>query len=394
MPVVSKRFIGALKQRAGHWALCPAACLSRSMSRPRTAGVPPTWTAWDSGTYADHFRGKELTLVTVPALKGNDQSTHRVDYPKPPLYWKPNPPPDYSNREVAEFPWTTTHRDTFKKHSLGGLMPARHPYPEQKFHPKLQASTTTREGFPRHQLPPARPRTAQIAHQTPDIPIGSTTMRDDYVQWGFQPRHQTPTQHASRPTKFHGITTTRSDFPWPAKIQPPPSMYNTNRDSRPVPEFEGDTTYRQAYGKVELPRGMPADIGIQVASKPYAQGGVGGQFELMIQQRKAAPQVATKTFTTAQDGQPAVAIVVVAKRAEYSHGVILGTFTMEGIKSAPTGVPKIEVTIKLVNERTLHASALYRNGKRTKALTFQAAGKGVPPLRQVATADDIPDESY
>ena len=246
-------------------------------------------------------------------------------------------------------------------------MPARHPYPEQKFHPKLQASTTTREGFPRHQLPPARPRTAQIAHQTPDIPIGSTTMRDDYVQWGFQPRHQTPTQHASRPTKFHGITTTRSDFPWPAKIQPPPSMYNTNRDSRPVPEFEGDTTYRQAYGKVELPRGMPADIGIQVASKPYAQGGVGGQFELMIQQRKAAPQVATKTFTTAQDGQPAVAIVVVAKRAEYSHGVILGTFTMEGIKSAPTGVPKIEVTIKLVNERTLHASALYRNGKRTKA---------------------------
>ena len=76
LPVVSKRFIGALKQRAGHWALCPAACLSRSMSRPRTAGVPPTWTAWDSGTYADHFRGKELTLVTVPALKGNDQSTH------------------------------------------------------------------------------------------------------------------------------------------------------------------------------------------------------------------------------------------------------------------------------------------------------------------------------
>ena len=94
-----------------------------------------------------------------------------------------------------------------------------------------------------------------------------------------------------------------------------------------------------------------------------------------------------------QDGQPAVAIVVVAKRPEYPHGVILGTFTMDGIRSAPTCVPKIEVTLKLLNEKTLHASALYRNGKRTKALTFRAA-KQAPNLRAVATADDIPEDDY
>ena len=101
--------------------------------------------------------------------------------------------------------------------------------------------------------------------------------------------------------------------------------------------------------------------------------------------------MASKTFTTVVDGQNAAAIVVVAKQAAYPHGVILGTFTMEGIKAAPTGVPKVEVTLKLANEKTLHASAHYRNGKKVKALTWKANPRG-PSLRAVATAADIPDD--
>ena len=95
--------------------------------------------------------------------------------------------------------------------------------------------------------------------------------------------------------------------------------------SSAIPLFSGSTL-------------LPAS---QVASKAYKAGGVGGQFELMIQQGAPAPQVASKTFTTVVDGQNAAAIGVVAKRAEYPHGVILGTFTMDGIKAAPTGVPKV-----------------------------------------------------
>ena len=58
-----------------------------------------------------------------------------------------------------------------------------------------------------------------------------------------------------------------------------------------MPNFEGTTEYRVAYAQVPLPLGMPADIGLQVASGAYKAGGVGGQFELMIQQGAPAPQV-------------------------------------------------------------------------------------------------------
>jgi len=364
------------------------------MSRPKTAsGVPPTWSAWDGPTYGQHFHGRELTVWSMQSNVHHEATTYRNDYPRPPLFWKHVERPDHSNRPAADFNHSTSHRDDFKAHRLAGLQPERKPYPEQKYHPKLQATTTSRESFLRTSLPPPRAKTPQVAHSTLDLPMGTTTMRDDYRQWTFPERHTKAETHAPKPTKFHGTTTTRSDFPWPKSLQPPPSMYKTNREPREVPDFDGDTTYRQAYSRVQLPRGMAADIGLQVANKPYAKGGVGGQFEPMIDVRKSAPQIVSKTFTTAQDGQPAVAIVVVAKRPEYPHGVILGTFTMDGIRSAPTGVPKIEVTLKLLNEKTLHASALYRNGKRTKALTFRAA-KQAPNLRAVATADDIPEDDY
>ena len=40
--------------------------------------------------------------------------------------------------------------------------------------------------------------------------------------------------------------------------------------------------------------------------------------------------------------------------------------------------------------KTLHASAFYKNGGKTKALSFQA--KGGPYLRAVATVDDVPKD--
>ena len=59
---------------------------------------------------------------------------------------------------------------------------------------------------------------------------------------------------------------------------------------------------------------------------------------------------------------------------------------MDGIKAAEVGVPKIEVSLKLAAETTLKASALYKNGKKTKALVFQAG----LPLRRVSMPSEVP----
>ena len=177
---------------------------------------------------------------------------------------------------------------------------------------------------------------------------------------------------------------------------------------------------------MSLDLGQPADIGLQVASKPYKAGGVGGQFEVMIKQGTPAPCVAQKTFTTVVDMQTKAAIVVVAKRsnvrdrtpstpgpglatkntppprdhrpafgwsraAQALDGVILGHFSMDGITPGKTGGPKVEVSLKLADEKTLHASAVYKQGNKQKTLTFQAA-KRQPGLRAVTNSDEVPEE--
>ena len=53
-------------------------------------------------------------------------------------------------------------------------------------------------------------------------------------------------------------------------------------------------------------------------------------------------------------------------------------------------MPKIEVTLKLANEKTLHVAALYRNGRKTKQLTF--AAKSGPPIRTIAQQSEVPED--
>lgn len=245
-----------------------AQLLGVGMPRPSSA-QPPLWSSWDGHTYGKHFHGRELTVFSMPKQAGAS-TTYRNDYPEPPLYWKHAPKPDHSKRPVGDFPHTTSHRNDFQPHKVGGGAAILRPYPEQRYHPKLSAVTTARDSYQQPKLPPARPRTAQVAYSTTDLPMGTTTMRDDYQQWKIPSRHNVHQPHNSKPTKFHGTTTTRSDYNWPAEIPPPPAMYQARTDNRPVPNFEGTTEYRVSYAAVQLPMGMPADIGLQVTAPPWA----------------------------------------------------------------------------------------------------------------------------
>ena len=127
----------------------------------------------------------------------------------------------------------------------------------------------------------------------------------------------------------------------------------------------------------------------QVATKPYKFGGEGGQFYPMIKQGAPAPQHASKTFTTVEDNQAQASIVVVTKRSDRPDGVVLGFFPIE-VAKGPVGVPKIEVSLKLINEKSLAASATYIQGNKKKALTFVSGGRGSKPLRAVTEVSDVP----
>ena len=60
------------------------------------------------------------------------------------------------------------------------------------------------------------------------------------------------------------------------------------------------------------------------------------------------------------------------------------------VPQAVAGIPKIEVTLKLVNERTLRASATYLQGDKMKSLVFASVGAGGKPLRAVADVTKVP----
>jgi len=219
-------------------------------------------------------------------------------------------------------------------------------------------------------------------------PLGTTTARSDFQQWELPARHVRPGLPASQLNlRFQPQTTSRMDFPPPPNMAPPKERPPHKKHI--VAPFLGTTEHRASFEQMQLPSGNHGAIGLQIASKPYAKGGVGGQFELMIREGAPAPQQATKVFTTVVDDQTSAAIVVVTKRRDRADGVVLGYFTMEGIGKAPTGVPKVEVSLKLSSEKILDASATYVQGNKRKALRF-TSGTG-PSLRYVTDATKVPE---
>lgn len=351
----------------------------------------PVWTQWDGDTFAKKFHSREITVFQAARGKNPWGTTSRDDYPQPPLYWAHTPKPDQHALQSGPFESTTTYREAFQIRPASNSRPVRHPPPKQQFHPKFQQATESRMAFMQPPLAITRPVTVDVGFRPNPASLGTTTMRADYTFHKIPAKFVKPDPQAlpSKKHKFPAVTTTRADYGIPKDYGKP-----YTKGERPEPftsgDFVSDTTYRASYVPVPIPKRMSAGIGVQTASGPYKKGGVGGQFTLMIPQGAPAPVVAQKTFTTVMDKQEDASIVVVAKSAKAADGVVLGAFAMDGIKPAGAGIPKIEVTLKLMNERTLMASATYRNGQAAKAMTFKANRSG-PGLRQVASENDVPE---
>ncbi|MCB1188648.1 Hsp70 family protein, partial [bacterium] len=74
----------------------------------------------------------------------------------------------------------------------------------------------------------------------------------------------------------------------------------------------------------------------------------GGVFTKMINRNTTIPTKKTDTYTTAADNQTEVEVhVLQGEREMASYNKSLGKFHLQGIPSAPRGVPKIEVTFDI-----------------------------------------------
>jgi len=85
---------------------------------------------------------------------------------------------------------------------------------------------------------------------------------------------------------------------------------------------------------------------------------LGGVMTKVIERNTTIPARRTEIFSTAEDNQSAVDVVVLqGERERASDNRVLGRFRLENVRPAPRGVPQIEVTFDIDANGILHVGA-------------------------------------
>ena len=101
---------------------------------------------------------------------------------------------------------------------------------------------------------------------------------------------------------------------------------------------------------------------------------LGGVMTKIIERNTTIPVRRSQIFTTAEDNQSAVDIVVCqGERPMARDNRILGQFRLEGIRPAPRGVPRIEVTFDIDVNGILHVSAKDLDTGKEQKITITGA---------------------
>ncbi len=99
---------------------------------------------------------------------------------------------------------------------------------------------------------------------------------------------------------------------------------------------------------------------------------LGGVATPLIERNTTIPTEKTKTFTTADDNQPAVEIhVVQGERKMASDNKSLGKFQLTGLPPAPRGIPQIDVTFNIDADGILHVTAKDKATEKTSSITIK-----------------------
>ncbi len=108
-----------------------------------------------------------------------------------------------------------------------------------------------------------------------------------------------------------------------------------------------------SVGDIVLVDVTPLTLGVEVK---------GGLVAPMITRNTAVPAKKSEVYTTAENNQPGVEIVILqGERGMAADNKSLGRFKLEGIPPMPAGVPQIEVTFDLDTNGILHVSAKERS---------------------------------
>jgi molecular chaperone DnaK len=98
---------------------------------------------------------------------------------------------------------------------------------------------------------------------------------------------------------------------------------------------------------------------------------LGGVMTKVIERNTTIPVRRTEVFTTAEDNQPAVDIVVLqGERERAADNRVIGRFRLENIRPAPRGVPQIEVTFDIDANGILNVSARDRDTGAEQTITI------------------------
>jgi molecular chaperone DnaK len=98
---------------------------------------------------------------------------------------------------------------------------------------------------------------------------------------------------------------------------------------------------------------------------------MGGVMTKVIERNTTIPARRTEVFSTAEDNQQAVDIVVLQGERELAaDNRILGRFRLEGVRPAPRGVPQIEVTFDIDANGILNVSARDRDTGAQQTITI------------------------
>lgn len=101
---------------------------------------------------------------------------------------------------------------------------------------------------------------------------------------------------------------------------------------------------------------------------------LGGVMTKMIERNTTIPVQRKETFSTADDNQTSVDVhVYQGERPMARDNKMLGNFRLEGIPSAPRGVPKIEVTFDIDANGILNVSAKDQATGKEQRITIQAS---------------------
>jgi molecular chaperone DnaK len=102
---------------------------------------------------------------------------------------------------------------------------------------------------------------------------------------------------------------------------------------------------------------------------------MGGVMTKLIDRNTTIPTSKSEVFSTAADNQPQVEVHVLQGEREMAEGnKSLGRFILDGIPSAPRGIPQIEVTFNIDANGILNVTAKDKGSGKEQNITIQGSG--------------------